>query len=107
MSHSSVDGAWFDDYELWVKYMARGDLRSAWTIYSKAFLFVVLGSVSGASLLVEHGDWRFAALLAITVWAFCRAYYFAFYVIEHYVDDGYHFAGLIDFARYLAGRQRR
>ena len=39
-------------------------------------------------------------LLAIVVWAFCRAYYFAFYVIEKYVDPSYRFAGIIDFVRY-------
>jgi hypothetical protein len=29
------------------------------------------------------------------------AYYFAFYVIEHYVDPGYRFAGLWSFVRYV------
>jgi hypothetical protein len=46
-------------------------------------------------------------LLAIAVWAFCRAYYFAFYVIEHYVDPGYHLSGLGSFARYLMRKQPR
>ena len=42
----------------------------------------------------------------ICVWASCRAYYFAFYVIQHYVDPSYRFSGLIDFFRYaLSGRQ--
>lgn len=42
----------------------------------------------------------------ITIWAFCRAYYFAFYVIEHYVDPHYRFAGLVDFLYYaLLGKQ--
>jgi hypothetical protein len=40
-------------------------------------------------------------LLALTIWCFARAYYFAFYVIQHYVDPGYRFAGLADFARYV------
>ena len=30
-----------------------------------------------------------------------RPAYFAFYVIEHYIDDSYRFAGLSSFARYL------
>ena len=38
-----------------------------------------------------------ALFLALTIWAFCRAYYFAFYVIEHYVDPGFKYAGLWDF----------
>jgi hypothetical protein len=33
----------------------------------------------------------------LSIWSFARAYYFAFYVIEHYVDGSYRFAGLGDF----------
>jgi hypothetical protein len=40
-------------------------------------------------------------LLAIAVWCFARFYYFAFYVIEHYVDPGFRFSGLWSFARYV------
>ncbi len=40
-------------------------------------------------------------LLAIAVWAFCRAYYFAFYVIEKYIDPRFRFDGLISVARYF------
>jgi hypothetical protein len=43
-------------------------------------------------------------LLAIAIWAFCRAYYFAFYVVEHYADPNFRFAGLVDFVRYLIRR---
>ena len=43
-------------------------------------------------------------LLLLSVWAFCRFYYFAFYVIEHYVDPSYRFSGLWSFARYLLSR---
>jgi hypothetical protein len=46
-------------------------------------------------------------LLVITVWVFCRFYYFAFYVLEHYVDPGYRFAGLLSLARYLMRRGRK
>jgi hypothetical protein len=48
-----------------------------------------------------------ALLLAVAVWSFARFYYFAFYVIEHYVDPGYRFAGLWDFVRYLLRRRKR
>ena len=41
------------------------------------------------------------ALLAIAEWCFARFYYFAFYVIQHYVDPSYRFAGLGSFAAYL------
>ncbi len=36
----------------------------------------------------------------ICIWSFCRCYYFAFYVIEHYVDSGYRFSGLGSFVKY-------
>ncbi|MEM6472765.1 MAG: hypothetical protein AAF802_24600 [Planctomycetota bacterium] len=57
-------------------------------------------------LATKLGDWQAYLLLALTIWAFCRSYYFAFYVIEKYVDADYRFAGLIDFARYALGWQR-
>jgi hypothetical protein len=46
-------------------------------------------------------------LLVISVWSFCRFYYFAFYVIEHYVDSGYRFSGLWSFAVYLLRLRNR
>ena len=54
--------------------------------------------------LLSFATWRPYAvglLLGIAVWCFARAYYFAFYVIEHYVDPSYKFAGLWSFVRYL------
>lgn len=69
-------------------------------IYLKGFLFVALGLLASAFLAIQLPDIRYIALLAVAVWSFCRAYYFAFYVIEHYVDSGFRFSGLLDFARY-------
>ncbi|MCU0716467.1 MAG: hypothetical protein MUD03_10110 [Pirellula sp.] len=66
----------------------------------KGFLFLLLGSLASALLIAQLPDIRYTAVLAIAVWAFCRAYYFAFYVIEHYVDPDFRFAGLLHFARY-------
>jgi len=34
-------------------------------------------------LLLRHPKATTALLLAVAVWGFCRAYYFAFYVIDH------------------------
>jgi hypothetical protein len=42
-----------------------------------------------------------AVLVALVAWAFARAYYFAFYVIERYVDPGYRFSGLFSVAKYF------
>lgn len=71
----------------------------------KGAMFLVLGLLAATALLSELPSWRVAALLAIAVWAFCRAYYFAFYVIEHYVDPSFRFSGLIAFARYCRSRR--
>lgn len=60
----------------------------------------MLGIVSSCLLIVQLPDLRYTAYLAIAIWAFCRAYYFAFYVIQHYIDPRYRFSGLLDFARY-------
>jgi hypothetical protein len=75
-------------------------------MWLKAILLVAIGALSAALILIEVGSWRIAALLAACVWGFCRAYYFAFYVIERWIDPGYKFSGLLDFAAYL-WRQRR
>ena len=87
--------------------MPRGDLSHPKAIYAKGILFLALAVASAALLLVENPTLKTACLLFITCWAWCRSYYFAFYVIEKYVDPEYRFAGLIDFARYLLGRPRR
>lgn len=83
-----------------------GDIRSARLLYIKCGLFVVLGLIASALLLLEAPSTKVALLLAIAVWAFARAYYFAFYVIQHYVDPGYRYAGLGSFFRYLITRRR-
>jgi hypothetical protein len=60
---------------------------------------------SAILLLAEITTIKVALLLALTIWGFCRAYYFAFYVIEHYVDPGYRFSGLFTFACYIIRRR--
>jgi hypothetical protein len=82
------------------------DIRNTKLLYLKGALFLLLGVLAAGLLLAEHADWKFAALLALTIWSFARAYYFVFYVIEHYIDPGFKFAGLWDFARYLLSRKR-
>lgn len=82
------------------------DLTSRRAIFAKGWLFLVLGLMAAGSLLALHPGWDTAALVGLTAWAFCRWYYFMFYVVEKYVDPGYRFAGLTDFARYL-WRSRR
>lgn len=77
------------------------DLKSARLMYLKAILFLVAGIASAAGILLESPHWRTALLLGIGIWSFCRAYYFAFYVVEKYIDPGYRFAGLGSLLVYL------
>lgn len=70
-------------------------------ILLKAALFVVIGVVTGGLILWDSPSWRTLLLLAALVWACCRAYYFAFYVIEKYLDPSFRFAGLTSAIRYL------
>jgi hypothetical protein len=84
----------------------RGDITSPKLLYAKGFLFLLAGLLAAATLLAEVPTLRAGLLLALTVWCFARAYYFAFYVIEHYVDPGYRYAGLTLFVRYLLRNRR-
>jgi len=82
------------------------DLSDPRWIKAKGALFLVLGLATSALLILEHPSWRVIVLLALAVWSFCRAYYFAFYVIEHYVDPGFRFSGLLSFGRYFFFKRR-
>ena len=82
------------------------DLTSPTWIKIKGLLFLLTGSLAAVLLLIEHPTLKSAVLMGLTVWCFCRFYYFAFYVIEHYVDPSFKFAGLWDFGLYLLRRQK-
>jgi len=77
------------------------DLTNPNWIKAKGILFLIVGLLAAVLLFLEHPTWRVAVLLAICVWCFCRFYYFAFYVIERYVDSRYKFSGLGSFFAYL------
>lgn len=85
------------------------DLRRPGLMWLKAILFLCIGSASAAMVWAENRNLRTALLLAVVVWSFCRAYYFAFYVLEKYVDPEFRFAGLWSMARYIAqaGKRKR
>jgi hypothetical protein len=83
--------------------LAGMDLTNPRLIYLKGGLFVLAGSMAAGLIILEHPTLKVIALLAIAIWCFARAHYFAFYVIQHYVDPSFRFAGLWSFVRYLAG----
>ncbi len=75
-------------------------------MYLKAALFVAIALVASAVILLEHFSWITLAMLALVIWASCRVYYFAFYVIEHYIDGSFKYAGLWSAMQHLL-RQRK
>jgi len=81
------------------------DLKNKKLIYFKGFLFLFGGLLACMGIVLEQPTLKVVVLLAAAIWCFARAYYFAFYVIEHYVDGRYKFAGLVSFVRYLLGKQ--
>ncbi len=83
------------------------DLSSTRLMILKAVLLVLVGTLAASILLWDFPSWRRGVLLAIAIWAFARAYSFAFYVIEHYIDPAYRFSGLISAVRFLLLRDRR
>ncbi len=73
-----------------------GDAAAASPIAAgwKAAMFVALAVMAGGLLVWQNPTWTTAACVALVAWACSRAYYFAFYVIEKYVDPSFRFAGL-------------
>jgi hypothetical protein len=89
------------------QHSSMADIQSPRLLYFKGALFLCLSILSSTILVWEHPSLRVVVLLAIAVWAFARAYYFAFYVIEHYIDPAHKNAGLLSFLRYVASRRRK
>ena len=86
--------------------MTKMDIKNPKLLKAKGILFLLLGILAATLLLLLVPDWRVAVLLAIIVWAFCRFYYFAFYVLHHYADPDFKYSGLGDLAKYLLGKKK-
>ena len=81
------------------------DLTDPFWIKLKGILFLIVGLLAAVLLVLESPSLKVGVLLVISIWCFCRFYYFAFYVIQHYVDSAYRFSGLGSFVRYLLTRK--
>jgi hypothetical protein len=69
-------------------------------LWLKGSLFVLLGLISLGLVVLLSGNFSVVIATLIAIWAFCRAYYFAFYVVERYIDRRYRFAGLTSVLNY-------
>jgi len=86
------------------------DITSPRLLKLKAALFLVIGCGSTALLflaVLPVLTWRIGALFLLCLWAFCRAYYFCFYVMQHYADPGFRYAGLLDLFLHLSGMKKK
>lgn len=84
------------------------DIKSPRLLKIKGVLFLMLGLIAMAFILVQSPEWNTFVLLMIVIWAFSRFYYFAFYVLHHYADKNFKYSGLLDLARYLIfGKNRK
>lgn len=81
------------------------DLTDPRWIKLKGILFLLVGVLAAVLLVLEAPTLRVAVLLAIAVWCFCRAYYFAFYVLEKYVDPKFRFSGLGSAVKFLCSKR--
>jgi len=83
------------------------DLQDPRAIWIKGVLFGLIALVGCGLLWLDSPTSRTAVLLILTLWASCRAYYFAFYVLEHYVDPRFRYSGLMSLAKHLVRRRNR
>ncbi|MEY4394777.1 MAG: hypothetical protein RL595_2026 [Planctomycetota bacterium] len=83
------------------------DIKDLRLLCLKGALFVALGLLAGAIILLKYPDWQLVWMMFISIWAFCRAYYFAFYVIEKYMDPTFKFAGLTSVLSYFWNKQHK
>ncbi|QEL13563.1 hypothetical protein [Limnoglobus roseus] len=84
-----------------------GDITSLRLLWIKFALFIFLGLFAVTLALLLFPDVKLAVLMAVAIWAFCRAYYFTFYVVEKYADPSFKFAGLGSFLRYALMKRKR
>ena len=83
------------------------DLPVRW-IFVKAGLFVLLALLAFAILVLQQPTWTTAGCALALGWASARAYYFAFHVVQHWVDPEFRFRGLghlFTFLRHHRSRQ--
>jgi hypothetical protein len=81
------------------------DIKNPKLLYLKGGLFLLTGLLASLAILLMIPSIKIATLLLIAIWSFARAYYFAFYVVQHYIDPGYRFAGLGSFVGYILKRR--
>ena len=81
------------------------DIKDKKLLHAKGFLFLLLGLMSAAVIIIESQNIRTVLLLITAIWAFCRFYYYLFYVLEKYIGRDQKYAGILDALKYLLRRR--
>ena len=74
----------------------KGDLTNPIALKIKGGLFAVIGLVASGLLIANQPNIKTVLLLSLAIWAWCRFYYFLFYVLEHYAGRKRPYAGMLD-----------
>ena len=74
-------------------------------LYLKGALFLARGAIAATLVWLQQPRISTFLLLLILGWSAARAYYFVFYVIEHYVDPRFRYSGLLSLLSYLIRRR--
>ena len=80
------------------------DIKDPRLLWAKGAMFLFLGMLAGWLIWIKNRDWETILLLVVFAWAFSRAYYFAFYVIEKYADPTFRYAGLLSLLGYMRAK---
>lgn len=81
------------------------DLENTKLIHLKGWLFLLIGILTALLLVLDN--YKIALLLFICIWSFCRFYYYAFYVIEKYIDSQFKYSGLLSFLLYFLHKKTK
>lgn len=77
------------------------DIHQPWLLKLKGLLFLLLGILSAIAVLTQTPSYTSFFWYVISIWAFCRFYYFAFYVLHTYADPNFKYSGLWSLIVYL------
>lgn len=72
------------------------DITNKKLIILKGILFFVIGTMTAILIVQLTESILVLVLFGVGVWAFCRFYYFLFYVLEKYVGIEGRYAGIAD-----------
>ncbi|MDF3058792.1 MAG: hypothetical protein K0R17_3007 [Rariglobus sp.] len=83
------------------------DIQSKPLLHAKGLLFLLVGLLAAGAILLESPRMQTFLLLLITIWAFCRFYYYLFYVLENYAGRDRKYAGLFDALKFIFSPKNR